>query len=262
MSGACFAVLGSARLLRAQGAFFDASSEDNRCLPCHGKVFDQLPTKSVHKPFEEKNCYQCHQFQFPAVLEHIFTFPALNSNKTYSFSLRGFGSENSLLVSAGYSFFPGDVAMNGAALGLPESDGLSRVEIARDTQQPDILKLRWTTTEEKSCILEWGEQHGSMDQVQSVHTEKLPLGVGIGITVCYQCHPKNKLGISHPVNVLPSRKIKEKMETAGLPTGENGLLLCVTCHFPHASSEGSLGRKAVSEELCVACHSKEIYNPQ
>ncbi|MEW6380643.1 MAG: cytochrome c3 family protein [bacterium] len=255
-------MVGAIMLPRVQIASSDATFADNRCLPCHENVFDQLPAKSVHKPFEERKCYQCHQSQFPGLLEHSFTFPELAPDHTFAFALKGFGAENALQVSSLYSFSPRDIDINGAALSFPGSDGFPRISIVRDVRQTDILKLSWTTTGPKSCILEWGELQGSMGQTQSVHVEKLPLGVEIGITACYQCHPKNKLGISHPVNVVPSPNIREKMKTSGLPTGKNGLLLCVTCHFPHASGKESLGRKAVSEELCVACHSKEIYNPE
>jgi len=265
VSGACCAAIGFIRLTRVLSASAEATSSDSECVSCHEKVFDHLPSESVHRPFEEKKCFDCHQFQFPSRTEHSFTFPQLAFDHTFSFRLKGMG--NPSLVSAIYSFSPKEIDINGAAVNFPGTEDFPLIEIIRDVHRPEVLSLRWRTSEPKRCMVEWGEQpsfgqSGAMDQVQSAHAERLPLGVEIGINACYQCHPKSKLGVSHPVNVLPSQKIKEKMKMAGLPTGKGGLLLCVTCHIPHASSQSFLGRRAVSEELCVACHSKEIYNPQ
>ena len=76
----------------------------------------------------------------------------------------------------------------------------------------------------------------------------------LGINVCYTCHKKEKLGISHPVGVKPKGKIKIPKV---LPTGTWGQLLCISCHFPHGSDEEYRGRKPVSDKLCLACHGEQ-----
>ena len=76
----------------------------------------------------------------------------------------------------------------------------------------------------------------------------------MGISLCHGCHPKEKLGISHPVGVYPTGNMRIP---EGLPTDENGRLLCITCHSPHGSDEESLGRRPVSAQLCVACHGED-----
>ena len=84
-------------------------------------------------------------------------------------------------------------------------------------------------------------------------------GIGqndLGTSVCYKCHTKEKLGVSHPVGVFPSEKIQIPDV---LPKGTEGQLLCISCHCPHGSDEEYLGRKPVSAQLCIACHGVDYY---
>ncbi|MEW5800837.1 MAG: cytochrome c3 family protein [bacterium] len=154
-------------------------------------------------------------------------------------------------------------------MSFPDSGGFSQIELTSNTQDPSSAIVTWKTETADYCMLEWSETQNSwkepkdpMAEAKTAHAENSILSAEIGINACYQCHLKETLGVSHPVNVVPSQKVREKMRTADLPTGKNGLLLCITCHFPHASSKSYLGRRAVSEELCLACHPKEIYNPK
>lgn len=88
------------------------------------------------------------------------------------------------------------------------------------------------------------------------HENRLWTRDEIGIDVCYKCHPKENLGISHPVGIYPSSKIRVPEV---LPTGIEGRLLCITCHSAHGSDEEYIGRKPVSAQLCVACHGIDYY---
>ncbi|MGA1839422.1 MAG: cytochrome c3 family protein [bacterium] len=88
------------------------------------------------------------------------------------------------------------------------------------------------------------------------HENRLWTRDEIGIGVCYKCHPKEKLGISHPVGIYPSGKIRVPDV---LPTGTEGRLLCITCHSAHGSDEEYIGRKPVSAQLCIACHGRDYY---
>ncbi|MBN2373178.1 hypothetical protein JXL19_05275 [bacterium] len=84
-------------------------------------------------------------------------------------------------------------------------------------------------------------------------------GIGrndLGITTCYKCHSKEKLGVSHPVGVFPSENIKVPDV---LPRGTEGRLLCISCHCQHVSDEEYLGRKPVSAQLCIACHGIDYF---
>jgi predicted CXXCH cytochrome family protein len=263
--GASLAVFGSPNISRAQ----EISAADTACVSCHEKIFNRLPDH-VHKPFDERKCYQCHQsqFQFKADQDHSFTFQELGFDRTFSFRLVGFTLGNPSHMSSAYSFSPKNIDIRGAVVNFSGSNGFDQIELTPNVRDPASAILTWKTSAAEYCMLELSEQsprnngHGAGGEVKSFHAENTILTEEIGIKACYQCHPKKTLGVSHPVGVLPSPKVWEKMKTSHLPTGKNGILLCITCHFPHASSEGYLGRKAVSEELCLACHPKEIYNPK
>jgi predicted CXXCH cytochrome family protein len=88
------------------------------------------------------------------------------------------------------------------------------------------------------------------------HENRLQTRNAIGIDVCYKCHTIEKLGVSHPVGIYSSEKIQIPEV---LPTGSEGQLLCITCHFPHGSDEEYRGRKPVSFQLCIACHGRDYY---
>jgi len=69
------------------------------------------------------------------------------------------------------------------------------------------------------------------------------------ITACLKCH---KQGASHPVGI---RARKPGIRTPDdLPTIENGMLTCVTCHDPHGSSNQSLARVDFKRNICIKCH--------
>jgi predicted CXXCH cytochrome family protein len=88
------------------------------------------------------------------------------------------------------------------------------------------------------------------------HENRLWTRDELGIDVCHKCHPKEKLGVSHPVGIYPSGKIRVPDV---LPTGTEGRLLCITCHIAHGSNEEYIGRKTVSAQLCIACHGIDYY---
>jgi len=69
------------------------------------------------------------------------------------------------------------------------------------------------------------------------------------IDACYTCHPKNRLGVSHPVNVPLSKNISIDKD---IPL-QNGVVTCASCHNPHGSLYPSYLRKK-GEALCLSCH--------
>lgn len=76
-------------------------------------------------------------------------------------------------------------------------------------------------------------------------------GVDLHIDACYQCHPAEDLGVSHPVGVRPGPKTAIPDD---LPTLEGGVLTCVTCHSPHGGVRRYFARKETSKDICVSCH--------
>jgi predicted CXXCH cytochrome family protein len=72
------------------------------------------------------------------------------------------------------------------------------------------------------------------------------------IKACIVCHRQDA---SHPVGVKsgdPDIKIPEE-----LPTIENGVITCVTCHFPHGGKNTYFLRQTIGKEICQKCHTKK-----
>ncbi len=69
------------------------------------------------------------------------------------------------------------------------------------------------------------------------------------IDACYTCHPKNRLGVSHPVDVSLSKDMSIDKD---IPL-QNGVITCASCHNPHGSIYPSYLRKK-GEALCLSCH--------
>ncbi len=71
------------------------------------------------------------------------------------------------------------------------------------------------------------------------------------IEVCYTCHPQ---GASHPVGIRSRDSSVIIPDT--LPTIEDGVITCVTCHDPHGSRKKFFVRLDYRKDLCIQCHTK------
>jgi predicted CXXCH cytochrome family protein len=67
--------------------------------------------------------------------------------------------------------------------------------------------------------------------------------------VCYECHEQNA---SHPVGVK-SGGIKTTIPD-DLPTIEDGVLTCISCHYAHGGDKPFFARLDFNKELCIKCH--------
>ena len=78
--------------------------------------------------------------------------------------------------------------------------------------------------------------------------------------VCVECHAKESLGRSHPVNVRPEEKYRKMKVPADLRLDDDGRIMCLTCHAAHGSNEPYFLRRSSPdrgfEALCDACHGK------
>ena len=77
---------------------------------------------------------------------------------------------------------------------------------------------------------------------------------------CLECHAKEHLGRSHPVNVRPEEKYRKMKVPADLRLDDDGRIMCLTCHTAHGSFVSHFLRRSSpdrgSEVLCEACHGK------
>ncbi|MDH4028007.1 MAG: fibronectin type III domain-containing protein [Nitrospirota bacterium] len=74
------------------------------------------------------------------------------------------------------------------------------------------------------------------------------------IDVCITCHQQDS---SHPVGVRSSNP--RIVISDQLPTIEDGLITCVTCHFSHGGKKPYFLRIEFTKEICVKCH-QSYYN--
>lgn len=66
-----------------------------------------------------------------------------------------------------------------------------------------------------------------------------------GDQLCRSCHEKDLAAHRHPVGVVPRQKLPFEARY-----GEEGVLVCVTCHDPHAGGR----ERMLPKEGCPACH--------
>lgn len=119
----------------------------------------------------------------------------------------------------------------------------------------DVM-ISWDTSEPVYSRLELQEIELSNDDTSIAEVDSSPSHPelkqpeNLSIDACYQCHPESELGTSHPVKLYSGKDVKIPDE---LPTVD-GMLTCVTCHDPHASSGEMLVREIIKTKLCVSCH--------
>lgn len=97
-----------------------------------------------------------------------------------------------------------------------------------------------------------GQDDGSSGEKRKLHKPEFRTGKELCIDLCYECHPPDILGVSHPVGVSPKNGGTNIPED--LPTLEGGIITCVTCHEGHGSNLRYFARKKVSREICNSCH--------
>jgi len=80
-------------------------------------------------------------------------------------------------------------------------------------------------------------------------------------TVCLECHAKESMGRSHPVNVRPEEKYRKMKVPTDLRLNDDGRIMCLTCHTAHGPYVSYFLRRSSPdrgfEVLCEACHGKQ-----
>ena len=78
--------------------------------------------------------------------------------------------------------------------------------------------------------------------------------------VCLECHAKESIRRSHPVNVRPEEKYRKMKVPADLRLDDDGRIMCLTCHTAHGPYVSYFLRRSSPdrgfEVLCEACHGK------
>ena len=78
--------------------------------------------------------------------------------------------------------------------------------------------------------------------------------------VCLECHPKESMGRSHPMNVRPEEKYRKMSVPADFRLDDDGRIMCLTCHAAHGQYVSYFLRRSGPDlrfdVLCEACHGK------
>lgn len=69
------------------------------------------------------------------------------------------------------------------------------------------------------------------------------------IDVCVECHAQ---GISHPVGI--SSNTQKTRVPPNLPTLDNGVITCITCHYAHGGEKKYFARLDFERDICIECH--------
>jgi predicted CXXCH cytochrome family protein len=124
----------------------------------------------------------------------------------------------------------------------------SEVGVYVETSRPTRISVEYVKVEEPA--VELAAQASSVADTEDIHDD-LREGKDLTIDACYQCHPPEGLGVSHPVGIKPSSNTTIPDD---LPTLEGGVLTCVTCHTPHGGIREYFARKDFSKDICISCH--------
>ena len=96
------------------------------------------------------------------------------------------------------------------------------------------------------------QDNGTSEGKRKSHKPGFRIGKELCIDLCYECHPPDALGVSHPVGVSP--KDGKTRVPKDLPTLAGGIITCITCHHGHGGNLRYFARKRVSREICNSCH--------
>lgn len=129
---------------------------------------------------------------------------------------------------------------------------ITNISISQVTERS--VMITWETNRPSDTLLEYSALQSPSETKGFSHPPLKPREKS-GIESCYECHPKEKLGVTHPVGVRLKPGMKKNRD---LPLGERETILCTTCHNPHGSKEKYLARKDWKRELCISCHDISI----
>ena len=187
----------------------------------------------------------------------------LKKQKDYHFRVKSRDIFSNEAISADYTFNTSKISSvsdNGQINADNVNNGSLAIEKAKIFLVRSDLALFLKTTEPSKVIIEYRKVKEPVKakepQILSGTDDKkrcagLAAGKELTIDACYQCHPPEVLGVSHPIGVAAK---KTTTIPDDLPTLKGGIITCVTCHDSHGSNFKYFTRKKVTEDICTTCH--------
>lgn len=214
----------------------------------------QYGIEGTGQTIEEKNRF---------VTDHEITLPGLKSGSTYQVAITCRDIFGNSAISPIFTFSTAEVS----PLPKPpsENQGASSEKIAIKSSlfsindenvmleltanQPVSIAIGTSVKEpaERRIFLEKSSRSADMAEEHIPLTNKK----FSSMTICTTCHKGYNQQKSHPVNILPTGKIKIPPEYPTLPDGR---ISCMTCHINHAANIDYRLIKSSRKELCLGCH--------
>lgn len=195
---------------------------------------------------------------------HKIVLNGLNSNEIYYYRVISTDLFGNKSISGDYSFDTSK-SLNNPPKTLKINNGIKPI-----FRMIKILRLKTANIDKKGIRV--GILYSSSNEVKSSFEyveEKNSVGVDIeainhgkwglkgwretGLESCKNCHSQGPA--SHPVGVASSESVRI---TENLPTGEGGVITCVTCHTPHGGKLKFLARVDFKRDMCIMCHTKDL----
>ena len=193
--------------------------------------------------------------------EHMLTLSGLAKNSTYHFRITAKDVFGHTAMSEDYTLDTANPLPLSAKAAQTSALGENAVE-----GRPNVNSIKFYRIEDKgdifadisinkpsNIIVRFTEDVSQKEDVNHGYGFLSPRAKGID--VCVKCHPQN---VSHPVGI--------KVKGAGiklpkfLPTIEDNVMTCATCHEPHGGNLKFMTRKDFKRDVCAECHMEESFD--
>lgn len=193
------------------------------------------------------------------VTEHTMAISPVKPNKTYQYVITARDMFGNVAKSPVLQFSTGTIS----ATPLLAEDPLPTQSVHLDhrffalgrkyllqftADQPTYLAVGTHRQLQKRAVVIHADGSGATSSFRHV---PLKSRYETSMTVCRACHEDYWQGISHPVNVSPSKNVQIP---DSYPVLSDGRITCISCHEPHASNNDARIRQATKRDLCIDCH--------
>ncbi len=178
--------------------------------------------------------------------EHQVILDGLKHKKTYYFRVISRDIYGNALESKEYTFDTSDEYSRPKDK-IEDNSILPIIENIQVFRRAENKGLYLKVSVNKSC--EISVTLKEVNKTDNNHDGKLSSERFLKLEVCYKCHTHDS---SHPVGI---KALSPKTRTPdGLPTIEDGIITCVTCHEPHGGQRAYYNRFDFRKDLCMRCH--------
>lgn len=205
---------------------------------------------------------------------HGTVISGLEPRKLYHYRAISRDIRGNQSVSRDFVLSTSEISSGGASLGIKETENETDAKLALkrseifilgsdiglyvETTKPANVTVEYLKVQDADLLTDFelvsysGQGDDLSGKKRKLHKPGFRTGKELCIALCYECHPPDILGVSHPVGVSPKEGTKIPED---LPTLEGSIITCVTCHKGHGGNLRYFARKRPSRDICNSCHS-------